>query len=153
MIRRPLNERFSQAVLECRKVTTIRDSPWPTGKPIMLFCWSGKPYRSKQISIAPVIVELAFSIVIRRSFDDVMTYNPDGLMPDGKRWLWETEGFNSQVEMDNWFRPLLRPQDSAFKSLMRFRLATNADLSPLNVKHIRHYQRGRKGETQEGGES
>ena len=53
MTRRPLNERFANKVLAEIKHTTIRDKAWPMGKPIMLFRWSGKPYRSKQIEVAP----------------------------------------------------------------------------------------------------
>ena len=56
MIKRPLNSRFSDAVLEGRKVTTIRDTPWPVGKPIMLYNWSGAAYRSPQIDVAAVLV-------------------------------------------------------------------------------------------------
>lgn len=36
MIRRPLNSRFNQKVLDQIKVTTLRDKPWPVGVPIQL---------------------------------------------------------------------------------------------------------------------
>jgi hypothetical protein len=135
MIRRPLNERFADKVLAGIKTTTIRDNPWPVGKPIMLFRWEGKPYRSKQVNIAPVVVELAFSIVIRRDYIDHVTYLPAGLVPDGKRWLWQTEGFDSQEDMDTWFCHVVPVQGSAFKSLMRFRLWTCADQERYVATH------------------
>ena len=56
MIKRPLDPKFSDAVREGRKVTTIREKPWPVGKPIMLYNWSGIPYRSKHIDVASVKV-------------------------------------------------------------------------------------------------
>jgi len=127
MIRRPLNERFADKVLAGIKTTTIRDNAWPIGKPIMLFRWEGKPYRSKQVNIAAVIVELAFTIAIRRIYIDQIKYLPEGLAPDGKRPLWQTEGFDSQMDMDTWFCHVVPVQGSQFKSLMRFRLATEEE--------------------------
>lgn len=128
MIRRPINERFNAKVLAGIKIATIRENPWPVKKPIMLYNWSGAAYRSKQIDVAPVIVELTFTLVIRRNFDRAVSYEPCGVFPDGKRPLWNCEGFASQEEMDDWFRPLIKSQSAIFRSLMRFRLATSDDL-------------------------
>lgn len=114
MIRRPLNERFADAVLEGRKITTIRDNPWPIGKPIMLFSWSGKPYRSKQVEIAPVIVERVERVWIYHNILGFVRYSHDK--------LWVTEGFKSSVDMDEWFRGVVKRGDYAVKSLMRFEL-------------------------------
>ncbi len=120
MIRRPLNERFAEKVLAGIKTTTIRDKPWPVGKPIMLFRWSGKPYRSKQIDIAPVVVDFTQGIDI--------THAPGGMVYSSpivaKRPLFGTEGFSSPKEMDDWFGPLVKPGKTVTKALMRFRLYT-----------------------------
>lgn len=125
MIRRSLNSRFSQAVLEGRKITTIRDSFWPCDVPIMLFKWSGKAYRSKQINVAAITVSAVLPILIHLRPDGVMFYACD---LSGARLLHETEGFESRAAMDAWFRPLLKPGQTATKFLMRFRLnaATHA---------------------------
>jgi len=128
MIRRPLNERFAAAVLEGRKVTTIRDSPWPVDKPIMLFRWSGKPYRSKQVEIAPVVVNSAISI-------DLWLDHKTGRLNHSiiyglGRDLWQCEGFNSFDEMDAWFRAKMLPGQTVTKALMRFRLATPEEINP-----------------------
>ena len=120
MIRRPLNERFAEKVLAGIKTTTIRDKEWPVGVPIMLFRWSGKPYRSKQINIAPVVVERTGSIDIWTRADGVkfLTQMPLRAM------LWKSEGFNSKAEMDEWFRPLVKPGKGVCKAIMQFRLWT-----------------------------
>jgi len=118
MIRRPLNERFADKVLAGIKTTTIRDNPWPVGKPIMLFRWSGKPYRSKQVEVAPVIVEDACQI---RIFNDHLGITYAKRIQTG-RPLYESEGFESREEMDSWFRPLVPQNGEVTKALMRFRL-------------------------------
>lgn len=125
MIKRPLNSRFSDAVLKGRKTTTIRDNPWPVGVPIMLYNWSGAAYRSKQIDVAPIVVKSVELIHITRRFDGDMIYSY-GPMRDGR--IHETEGFESRAEMDEWFRALVKPGQTVTKALMRFRLA-NAELS------------------------
>ena len=118
MIKRPLNPRFSQAVLAGRKITTIRDKPWPVGVPIMLYNWSGLPYRSKQVDVAPVIVEFVQGIDIN--------HEPMGAMFStayvAKRPLFGTEGFGSHREMEQWFEAIIKPGQTVTKSLMRFRL-------------------------------
>jgi len=119
MLKRPLNPRFSQAVLEGRKITTIRDSFWPTDVPIMLYNWSGAAYRSKQIDVAAVTVKGVLPIEIHRREDGEMFYSCNLC---GARMLHETEGFESREELDAWFRPLLKPGQTVTKFLMRFRL-------------------------------
>ena len=113
MIRRSCNSRFRKPILDDVKITTIRDKAWPIGVPIMLFEWSGKPYRSKQVEIAPVIVEFTERVWIYHFKDGSVNYS-HGL-------LWKTEGFNSRAEMDDWFRPLVKPGQTVTKALMRFR--------------------------------
>jgi hypothetical protein len=119
MIKRPLRSRFSDAVRDGRKITTIRDNPWPIGKPIMLYNWTGAAYRSKQIDVAPVIVRGFWPIEISHLEDGTMLY-AHGM--ENAKPLHETEGFESQVEMDAWFRQLVKPGRTVTKTLMRFRL-------------------------------
>jgi hypothetical protein len=119
MIKRPLDFRFGPAVLEGRKFTTIRKNPWPVGKPIMLYHWADKPYRSKQINVAPVKVSGYWSIWITHNWNGVMCYQ-FGMEND--RALYETEGFESPDEMDAWFRRVVKPGETARLALMRFRL-------------------------------
>ena len=104
MIKRPLNPRFSAAVREGRKFTTIRDNPWPVGVPIMFYNWSGTAYRSQQIDVCPVIVLGFWPIQITRMKDGVMRY--DFGMENSKP-LHETEGFESREKLDDWFRQLV----------------------------------------------
>jgi hypothetical protein len=120
MIKRPLDPRFSEAVKAGRKFTTIRDKPWPTGKPIMLYNWSGKPYRSPQVDVAPIVVLGFWTIYITHHLDGTMHYEY-GMEND--KPLWETEGFESQKELDDWFRPLIMRGFKTPKCLMRFQLA------------------------------
>ncbi len=126
MIKRPLNPRFNQAVLEGRKFTTIRDTLWPIGKPIMLYNWSGRAYRSKQNDVAAVIVQGYWPIQINHRADGTVGYI-HGM--EINQYLYETEGFESRAEMDEWFRPLVKPGKTVTKYLMRFRLA-NATSEP-----------------------
>jgi hypothetical protein len=126
MIKRPLNARFRQAVLDGRKVTTIRDSPWPIGQPIMLYSWSGSAYRSPHIDLCPVIVRGVRRIQIYHDdYDDgPMIYTPDQICGTP---LWECEGFGSQEEMDAWFRSIIKRGAFAEKFLMMFRLEGGAE--------------------------
>lgn len=130
MIKRPLDPRFSEAVKSERKFTTIRDKPWPTDKPIMLYNWSGKPYRSPQIDVAPIVVLGYWTIRITHHFDGTMNYEYG--MENAKP-LWETEGFESQKELDDWFRPLIMRGFKTPKYLMRFKLQPSKD-SPFRYK-------------------
>ena len=106
MIKRPLNSRFSDAVREGRKITTIRDKLWPVCKQVMLYNWTGAAYRSKQKDVADVTVLASSPVIISRTGDDV-TYTIKYTCPIGP--LWKTEGFESQADMDSWFRPMLKP--------------------------------------------
>lgn len=122
MIKRPLNIRFRQAVLDGRKVTTIRDNPWPIGQPIMLYSWSGAAYRSKQDNLCAVMVDKTFPITIRREDNGQMTYWIIGGFGDFPAPLWQCEGFDSPEDMDSWFSSKMKPGDSTEKALMIFRL-------------------------------
>jgi hypothetical protein len=128
MIKRPLNPRFSDAVREGRKTTTIRDKAWPVGVPIMLYNWSGEPYRSKQVDVAAVVVRGIGGFDIRHTEDGRMFYI--GGFQQGKP-IFEMEGFESQAAMDDWFRPLVKPGCVAEKRVMLFRLATEAELKGI----------------------
>lgn len=121
MIKRPLNPRFSQTVLDGRKTTTIRDSFWRTNVPIMLYNWSGAAYRSKQIDVAAVEVQGVLPITITHLPSGQMLYEYDGFREADA--IWFTEGFENGPDMDEWFRPLVKRRESITKHLMRFRLA------------------------------
>jgi hypothetical protein len=122
MIKRPINSRFSEAVRSGRKFTTIRDKPWPVGKPIMLYSWSGAAYRSKQNDVAVIKVLGYWPIQIHRSAYGTMRYI-HGM--ENAKPLYETEGFPTSEELDNWFRPLVKPGKFITKTLMRFRLVND----------------------------
>jgi hypothetical protein len=123
MIKRPLNPRFSSAVLKGRKVTTIRERSWPIGKPIMLYNWSGLPYRSKQVDVAAIEVVAVYPVYlslhgVNFSYVAPCNHGEDALPAE----LWETEGFGTMAEMSDWFTPLLKDGECSGKCLMRFRL-------------------------------
>lgn len=120
MIKRPLNSQFSQAVLDGRKFTTIRKKPWPVGTPIMLYNWSGLPYRSEQIDVAAIVVVEIMEIDITRSVLG-LGYWEKGTSDYITR-LWETEGFESIKDMDLWFTKLVKCGQSLTWNLMKFRL-------------------------------
>lgn len=121
MIKRPLNPRFTPAVLAGRKFTTIREKLWPIGTPVMLYNWSGAAYRSKQNDVAVVKVTGYWPILITHQQDGTMIYESGmGTTPA----LYQTEGFSTQAEMDDWFRMLVKPGQTASKFLMKFRLET-----------------------------
>lgn len=129
MIKRPLNPQFSSAVLEGRKFTTIREKPWPIGKPIMLYNWSGAAYRSKQIDVAPVVVDETGEINITHRSDGGVIYAGRLIAMiiynDGTR-LHSAEGFDSRQAMDDWFRSVVKPGQTVTKHLMRFRLLNSS---------------------------
>ena len=118
MIKRPLNSRFTEAVLAGRKFTTIRDKPWPVGVPIMLYNWSGAAYRSKQSNVAEIVVKGFWTIRITHRPDGAMAYDCGKTSAPA---LYESEGFKSQAEMDDWFRPLVKHGQTDEKILMRFK--------------------------------
>jgi hypothetical protein len=119
MIKRPLNAQFSDKVKAEIKITTIRDKPWKIGVPIMLYNWSGAAYRSKQIDVASVKSLGFWPIVIVHQLDGKMLY---GVGMENARPLWSCEGFDSQEDMDDWFRSVVKPGQTVFKHLMRFKL-------------------------------
>ena len=119
MIKRPLNSRFSNAVLEGRKITTIREAPWPVGVPIMLYNWSGAAYRSRHKDVAPVMVRGWWPITIACTEAGEMSY-VCGM--DCGLAIHETEGFDAAIEMDEWFRLVVKPGQAVTRALMRFRL-------------------------------
>lgn len=127
MIKRPLNARFSTAVREKRKTTTIREKPWPVGKPIMLYNWSGAAYRSPQIDVVPVMVESAVPITITHLPSGQLLYEYDGFREADA--IWFSEGFENGHDMDEWFRPLVKRGESITKHLMRFRLLNEQGVS------------------------
>lgn len=118
MIKRPLNSRFSDKAKADSKITTIRDKAWPVGKPVMLYNWSDKPYRSKQIDVCAVVVVKAWPILIYRNKSGAMEYHTKAQLPFH---LWECEGFDSQEDMDAWFSAKVKTGQSLEKQLMRFR--------------------------------
>lgn len=118
MIKRPLHRRFGTAVPEEVKTTTIRDKPWPVGVPIMLYHWSGAPYRSKHVDVAVIVVEEVMPIGIER-LDDKVWFFPGRAIGAP---LWQVEGFESEAEMQDWFLAKMKPGEHAMKHLMRFRL-------------------------------
>jgi hypothetical protein len=120
MLKRPLNSRFAAAVLDDKKETTIRDNPWPVGIPIMLYRWSGAPYRSKHIDIAPVVVKGFWTIRITHRADGTMIYDCGR---ETHRPLYKTEGFSTPKELDDWFRPLVKRGATVAKALILFRRA------------------------------
>ena len=128
MTKRPLNPRFTEAVLAGRKVTTIRAKAWPVGVPIMLYNWSGKAYRSKQVDVAAVIVQDFTPIRIGRERDLICYHAERGIHPG--RLLWSCEGFLSQQDMDHWFRATMKPGQWVDKALMRFRLVNSRLTEP-----------------------
>jgi hypothetical protein len=135
VIKRPLNARFREHVLDGRKTTTIRDKAWPVGVPIMLYNWSGAPYRSKHVDVAAVIVRGFYAIDIHRTMGNVVYYTHQLIH---ERPIYETEGFSSLAEMDDWFRPLVKPGGMIAKRIMLFRLATDTD--KYNAAFIAHVE-------------
>ena len=121
MIKRVVSERFKAVILDGTKTTTIRDRDWPIGRPIMLFHWAAKPYRSKHVDIHEVHVKIRWPIEIEHRSDGQMAFHVG--MDQSKAPLWKTEGFSSITEMDDWFRPLVTRGRSSWKVLMRFELA------------------------------
>jgi hypothetical protein len=122
MIKRPLNARFPDLVLDEIKITTIREKPWPVGVPIMLYRWSGKAYRSKQIDVCAVVVEFTTPIKITRLNEGAMCYSYSTCGDERLARIWTCEGFHSQGEMDDWFMPLIQFGQTVEKHLMRFKL-------------------------------
>jgi hypothetical protein len=122
MIKRPLDKRFREAVLDGRKTTTIRDKAWPVGVPIMLYNWSDVAYRSRQLDVCPVMVRGWWTIRITHNADGTMTYECG---KESGAALHEGEGFASRGDMDNWFRARVGRGGTVVKKLMLFRRTNN----------------------------
>lgn len=136
MIKRPLNEGFRDKVLEEIKFTTIRDKAWPVGVPIMLYSWTGAPYRSRHLDLCAVVVRASCPIWIHRShthesWGEAMGYEITAPAKQhfGHFQLWKSEGFDSAEEMDAWFRPLLKVGERRMKWIMKFDLYASEGLS------------------------
>lgn len=119
MIKRPLDPRFAEAVKSGAKFTTIRSKPWPVGVPIILYHWSGKPYRSKHVDVAEIRVLGYWPIRISQALGGEMAY---AFGMKNEKQLHETEGFSSREEMDAWFSKLVEPSQTIYQTLMRFRV-------------------------------
>lgn len=124
MIKRPLHPQFREPVLRDEKTTTIRDKAWPVGVPIMLYNWSGAAYRSKQIDVAPVIVKGFWTIRITHYENGKMRYECG---KESGPALYKSEGFASTDDMDDWFRPLVKPGQTVEKTLMLFSRSNGGD--------------------------
>jgi hypothetical protein len=120
MIRRPLNARFREAVLTGVKTTTIRPKPWPVGVPIMLYSWSGAPYRSKQDDVAVVIAQSAKPITMHRRGIELLIEVNGELMDTSYAGLICSEGFHDHAEFMEWFLPKLKRGESRKFALMTF---------------------------------
>lgn len=132
MLKRPVNSRFNERIIAGIKITTIREKPWPVGKPIMLYNWSGKPYGSPQRDVVAVEVTATTPITITHSPTGRMFYkvalewwwqkhvSPDA--GEGQQMLWQCEGFDSQDDMDAWFRAVLKPGTTTEMHLCRFKV-------------------------------
>lgn len=126
MIKRPLDTRFSDKVREGRKFTTIRKKPWPVGHPIMLYHWSGKPYRSKHIDVAAIEVDAVLGMMVAHNAGGGIVFgreNIDGLP------IYESEGFDDPEQMREWFLNVVPVGQRVELSLMKFHLLNaNVDL-------------------------
>lgn len=122
MLKRPLNPRFNVPVRTGRKITTIREKPWRTDLPVMLYNWSGAAYRSSHVDVAAVRVLGVRPVQIDRlkSGRMIFQYSTEG--DERLVKLWECEGFDSPEEMDYWFSAKMKPGQSVTKCLMRFEL-------------------------------
>lgn len=125
MLKRPIDPRFNAAVLSGSKITTIRNSYWPCDTPIMLYNWEGKPYASKHLDVAAVIVRFVRPITITHPPGGMLHYEYGHYLHG--RFLWDHEGFPTRHAMDAWFRPLVKPGHSLTQFLMHFRLLDPSD--------------------------
>lgn len=121
MIKRSIHSRFVSPVLAGKKTTTIRDKTWPVGKPIMLFAWSGKPYRSPHSDVCAVMVRGYWTVRITHSEDGTMHYECGRV---SEVPLFVCEGFSTQEEMDTWFRAVVPRGTTTEKKLMNFAIIT-----------------------------
>ena len=119
MLKSPVNSRFNDRIRAGIKITTIREKPWPVGKPIMLYNWSGRPYGSPQRDVCAVEVEHTQPITITIPKFGSPHYSPRSIED---RPLWQCEGFDSQDDMDAWFRAVLKPETTTEMHLCRFKI-------------------------------
>ena len=119
MIKRPLHPQFIDAVLTGGKFTTIRGKPWPCWTPIMLYHWSGAPYRSKHVDVAVIEVEEVLEIVVTHDHDGGVVFSRDKV--DGIP-IHRTEGFADLGQMQEWFAKVVPVGKTKGLALMRFRL-------------------------------
>lgn len=112
-------------VLADKKTTTIRASAWPIMKPIMLFSWSGKPYRSPQVIVCPIVVTAVERLDVQKSVLGMGYWRPG--TDEYREGLWKSEGFYSQNEMDAWFMDSLKKFATYPMWMMTFRKMTCAD--------------------------
>ena len=124
MIKRPLSQRFHQKVLDGIKVSTIRPNPWPVGVPIQLFYWQDKPYRSKHVNGPAVIVNCIKPMQICNPCTGKLEYcyGHGSLLNVAPKNLYTIEGFDSQEDMDTWFRRLVKPGQTIQQYQMLFSL-------------------------------
>jgi hypothetical protein len=123
MIKRPLAEQFHQKVWDLIKISTIRPNPWPVGVPIQLFRWEGLPYRSKHVNGPAVIARSANRIMIASDAAGAISYYLAGDdLRHAIKDLYVIEGFDSQEDMDTWFRRLVKPGQTIQSYQMLFSL-------------------------------
>jgi hypothetical protein len=118
MLKRPLDPQFNVAVWEGRKTTTIRDTPWPAHRPIMLYNWQAKPYASPHVDVCEINVTATHRIRITHTAGQ-MAYEC-ATAPDQIPRLQITEGFPTREAMDAWFRAHIREGAVAEKYLHTF---------------------------------
>ena len=124
MIKRSLSAQFHQKVMDGIKVSTIRPNPWPVGVPIQLFHWADKPYRSKHVDGPVVIVncikpmQICKDCISRPQY----CYGHGSLLDVVPKNLYAIEGFDSQEDMDAWFRRLVKPGQATQQFQMLFSL-------------------------------
>lgn len=119
MIKRPINARFSDAIREGRKFTTIRSKPWPCWKPIMLYNWTGAAYRSKQVDVAAIEVEEVLEMLVTHDEHGGLVFGRNQI--DGIP-IHKTEGFDNARQMQEWFAKVVPVGETVELALMRFRL-------------------------------
>ena len=124
MIKRPLSQRFHQKVLDGIKVSTIRPNPWPVGVPIQLHYWQDKPYRSKHVDGPVVVVYCIKPMQIYKDCIGKLQYCdvPGSILGAAPKNLYAIEGFDSQEDMDTWFRRLVKPGQTIQQYQMLFSL-------------------------------
>jgi hypothetical protein len=124
VIKRPLAEQFHQKVVDGIKISTIRPNPWPLRVPIQLFRWEDKPYRSKHVNGPIVVVNCIRPMQISNDSTNKpqYCYRHGSFLDVVPKNLCTIEGFNSQEDMDTWFRRLVKPGQTIQSYQMLFSL-------------------------------